>query len=80
MSRPTIARLCMRTVGDQWVAYIAGGPTMDDAVEIGSIRLFDVLASPETRRSFLRMMKAKARQAVETSMKTQIEFRGGRSA
>ena len=80
MSRPTIARLCLRTVGGRWVAYLATGTTMDDAVEIGSMALLDALASADRRYSFLQLMRLKARHAVESSLGERIEFRGWRQA
>ena len=76
--RPTLARLCLRTVGGRWVAYIATGTTMDDAVEIGSIPLHTARTSGNARHSFVQLMRLKARHAVESSLGERIEFREGR--
>ena len=71
----TLARLSMRRTGSRWCAYITTDSGIDDAVEIGWIPLDAVVADRECRRSFLRLMMSKARQAVEAASGIKVQFR-----
>lgn len=53
-----VARLALRVEGCWWVAYGARPDTMDEALEIGRIRMTIVMMDEERRSAFMDLMSA----------------------
>lgn len=60
-----VGRLAMRHEGDWWVAYYAMPNTMDDAIEIGRVRMTAVVPRPERKAQFLDAMREIVSDIVE---------------
>jgi hypothetical protein len=63
-----IGRLALRQEGEMWVAYYAQPETMDDAIELGRVRMSIVVHSTEARQAFIDLMSLAVGDQVEQVM------------
>lgn len=68
-----IGRLAMRVEGDNWVAYYAMPGTMNDAVNLGSIKM-GIAENPARKENFLSLMRDAVADIIEQQTGTRPIF------